>query len=244
MRNDCIISETVKHGRREYTIKLWHDPDCEDPLTNDEGVFITHDKGSRANYGNEPCSEEEHEQIGRRIELYLDPEGAKATALAKALRDDDEDEELGEPLIGLPVYVYEHGQVSMRTRAFSCPWDSGQSGFIYITEKTALSWQGGKRMTKAKLANVLKSLESVVETYGQWCNGETYFYTVEDETGEQVDDIGCGGYIGHEYAIEEAKRDVEHHHKARVKEACAKRIAATVERIERLAWSARGVMTV
>src|SRR3990167_470153 len=226
MKDSCITSETVKLGRREYTIKLWPDYDVESPI--EEDVFITCNKSSRSQYGNTPLDEDAHELVGRRIELFSDPDAQSRHDLSNALKNEDDTEELGEPLIGLPVYVYEHGNVSMRTRAFSCPWDSGQSGFIYITKETALGWQGGKRLTKAKLDRVYKSLESIAETYGQWCNGECYYYTIEDENG---DDIGesCGGFIGYEYAMQEAKSTVEHHHKWRVKEACAKRIAVAKE---------------
>src|SRR3989304_5726596 len=34
-------------------------------------------------------------------------------------------------IIFLPLYLYDHGGITMSTGAFSCPWDSGQVGFIY-----------------------------------------------------------------------------------------------------------------
>ena len=245
MRNDCIDSETVKIGRREYTIKVYPDEGTESPLENDEGVFITCDKGARSQYGNTPVDEDEHLRIARRIEEFGNP--PSAIELANALREDPEEEPLGEPLIGLSVYVYEHSGVAISTRpwtgrAHHAEWDSGQSGFIYITKKTALDWQGGKRLTKAKLERVYKSLESVVEEYSKWCNGETYFYIVEDEDGNDTA-IGCGGYIGTEYMMASAKDEIAAFHKWRVTEACKRRIAAAKERIERLFWAARDVVT-
>ena len=246
MRNDCIDSETVKLGRREYTIKVYPDEGTESPLENDEGVFITYNKSCRSQYGNTPVDEDEHRRIARRIEAFGNP--PSAIELANALREDPEEEPLGEPLIGLSVYVYEHSGVAISTRPWTgraqhAEWDSGQSGFIYITRKTALDWQGGKRLTKAKLDRVYKSLESIVEEYGKWCNGECYYYTVEDENGDTIDDLGCGGYIGHEYMMEEARSSVKQHHEWRVKEACKRRIAVAKERIERMFWAARDVVT-
>lgn len=43
----------------------------------------------------------------------------------------------------LPLYLYDHSGITMSTKPFPCPWDSGQVGFIYISkdlipdEKTA-----------------------------------------------------------------------------------------------------------
>lgn len=241
--NHLIDTEKVKHGRRTYTINVYPDEATDSPLENDEGVFITCSSSSRSGgYGNKPCSHEEQQEIGLRIAKFFDQRSGRVASLANALSDDPA-LDIGDPLIGLPVYVYEHGQVSMSTSAFSCPWDSGQSGFIYITPKTALEWQGGKRLTKRKIERVLKNLEAIVEEYGKWCNGECYYYTVTDENGDKINDIGCGGYIGTEYMMECARGEIAAYHKQRVKEACERRIAVAKERIERLFWAARDVVT-
>ena len=36
----------------------------------------------------------------------------------------------------LPLYLYEHGGMTMNTRGYSCSWDSGQVGFIYASKET------------------------------------------------------------------------------------------------------------
>ena len=40
-----------------------------------------------------------------------------------------------EKVVYLPLYVYDHGGVTMNTTGFSCAWDSGQVGWIYATKE-------------------------------------------------------------------------------------------------------------
>lgn len=35
----------------------------------------------------------------------------------------------------MPLYCYEHGNITVSTGAFSCPWDSGQTGWVISTEE-------------------------------------------------------------------------------------------------------------
>lgn len=39
-----------------------------------------------------------------------------------------------ENVVYLPLYLYDHGGITMNTTGFSCPWDSGQVGWIYATK--------------------------------------------------------------------------------------------------------------
>lgn len=41
-----------------------------------------------------------------------------------------------EHYIILPVYAYVHSGMTISTSPFSCPWDSGQAGFIYVKKGT------------------------------------------------------------------------------------------------------------
>ena len=38
-------------------------------------------------------------------------------------------------LFYLPIYAYEHGNITINTKPFFCPWDSGKVGYIYITRE-------------------------------------------------------------------------------------------------------------
>ena len=37
----------------------------------------------------------------------------------------------------LPLYLYDHSGITMNTTGFSCPWDSGQVGWIYAFKEDA-----------------------------------------------------------------------------------------------------------
>ena len=39
-----------------------------------------------------------------------------------------------ENVVYLPLYLYDHSGITMNTTGFSCPWDSGQVGWIYATK--------------------------------------------------------------------------------------------------------------
>ena len=45
-------------------------------------------------------------------------------------------------IICLPLFLYDHSGITINTTGFSCPWDSGQVGFIYITKAKALKEWG------------------------------------------------------------------------------------------------------
>lgn len=38
-------------------------------------------------------------------------------------------------VVVLPLYLYDHSGITMNTTGFSCPWDSGQVGWIYCTKE-------------------------------------------------------------------------------------------------------------
>ena len=38
-----------------------------------------------------------------------------------------------EEVVYLNLYLYDHSGLRMNTTGFSCPWDSGQVGYIYMT---------------------------------------------------------------------------------------------------------------
>lgn len=202
------------------TIELHQDTDCENPLDNgNDGVFITYNKRSRSAYGNTPLDQDEHEDIGKRIES-------------------------GE-LIGLPVYVYEHGGVMMSTRAFSCPWDSGQSGFIYVTKATALEWMGGKVLTKKRREKTIQNLECIVDAFGKWCNGESYGYIIKGKDGEDLGSMedSCWGFIGDKYCMEQAKESADYIIEQIDKAKHEDWRAALREARERKHWAQRDVVT-
>lgn len=79
----------------------------------------------------------------------------------------------------LPLYKYEHGGVAYNTTGFNCRWDSGQIGFIYCSKKKATKEFGKVRCTKKVAQKAIECMQSEVETFSAWVNGQCYGYTVE-----------------------------------------------------------------
>lgn len=124
----------------------------------------------------------------------------------------------------LPLYVYEHGGITMNTGGYSCPWDSGQAGYIYITKKAALKEFGSHRgangkskiLTRKLREEYLGYLKGEVEEYAQFLEGDVYCTSVTRK-GKHID--SCCGYYGLDYAKSEAEAAVNFDHKERTETA-------------------------
>lgn len=97
----------------------------------------------------------------------------------------------GKDILWLPLYLYDHSGITMSTKPFSCPWDSGQVGIIYIDKAEFRKELGCKRVSKKKAYEIM---ESDVKVYDQYLTGEVYGFRVEDEDGDTVE--SCWGFFG------------------------------------------------
>ena len=96
-------------------------------------------------------------------------------------------------IISLPLYLYDHSGITMKTTPFSCPWDSGQVGFIYVTYENIRKNFLRKHITKVLIEKVYKQLEAEVKGYNDYIMGNVYGYIVKRDGGD-VD--SCWGFIG------------------------------------------------
>jgi hypothetical protein len=101
-------------------------------------------------------------------------------------------------VISLPVFMYDHsGQTIKASKTgqnpFSCPWDSGLIGWVFVTVQTAKNELAISRMTKKNRERVLKQLEAEVEIYDMFLTGDVYGFTVTDENGKED---SCWGFFG------------------------------------------------
>lgn len=97
-------------------------------------------------------------------------------------------------VIMLPLYLYDHGGITMNVGGFSDPWDSGQVGWIYVTKAKAREEYGVKRLTKKLLERIDECLKSEVKTYDQYLRGDVYGFILEDK--QHTDDDSCWGFFG------------------------------------------------
>ena len=90
----------------------------------------------------------------------------------------------------LPLFLMDHSGITISTGSFSCPWDSGQVGYIICDNETIEREWGGDR----DLAE--KCLEAEVSVYDDYLTGNVYGFIVEDEDGEEID--SCFGFFGYD----------------------------------------------
>ena len=97
----------------------------------------------------------------------------------------------------LPLHLYDHSGITMNTGGFSCPWDSGQVGYIYCTKERAIAEWGEDCLDRAE-----DYLRSEVEVYDQYLRGDVYGFIVEETEDEDNDTAvweqtdSCWGFFG------------------------------------------------
>lgn len=101
----------------------------------------------------------------------------------------------------LPLYLYDHSGITMRTTPFSCPWDSGQVGLISIEpEVIEREWGAVNEETRLKARNCM---EQEVKTYDTYLTGGVCGFVItgfDEET--EVD--SCWGYYDTDTCLEDA----------------------------------------
>ena len=88
-----------------------------------------------------------------------------------------------------PVYMYAHSGIALSTSPFSCPWDSGRLGTLYL-KKSHFSPK-----TRKTLAFML------LQEWTDYANGETYGFKILKD-GEEID--SCWGFIGYDNTVNAA----------------------------------------
>lgn len=91
----------------------------------------------------------------------------------------------------LPVYMYDHSGITLSTSPFSCQWDSGLLGIIYVSRKKVEEVFGWKRITKDRRKEIEGYLENEIKTYDQYVTGEVFGFVIEED-GNEVD--SCWGF--------------------------------------------------
>ena len=83
----------------------------------------------------------------------------------------------------LPVYLYEHGGITMNTTGFSDRWDSGQVGHCYVSHQKILEIWPELRGDEEKLKQKAKEvIEQEVATYDQYLRGDVWVINITKVT--------------------------------------------------------------
>lgn len=111
--------------------------------------------------------------------------------------------------VKVPVYMYSHSGVTINTTGFSCPWDSGQIGWICVSKDDALEAYCRKRFSSKLYDKISEHLISEIQTIDNWLTGEVYGYTIHklvdnecDEPYEEDSIDSCWGFYGLDWCRE------------------------------------------
>lgn len=127
---------------------------------------------------------------------HLDKDAAIADAVQKVV---------DKYYIILPLYLYDHSGITIRTTPFGDRWDSGQVGFIYVSKADVKTNWGKSRITTQLLARVENILRAEVEEYDNYLTGQVYNFfceqreTVDDEWVEVTVNDTWGSYYGNDH---------------------------------------------
>lgn len=111
----------------------------------------------------------------------------------------------------LPIYLYDHSGITIDTEPFSCSWDSGQVGFIFI-DMGVIRRMGfkSKRGFLKVYEDPAQFLQNQIKLYDSYLRGECYGFSIENEDGDCIDSsIGWIGDDGYKAAIAEAKSIID-----------------------------------
>ena len=97
-------------------------------------------------------------------------------------------------LVVIPVFMYDHSGLSVNTTGFSCPWDSGQIGYIYTSKERIRNEYSCKRISKKLKEQVREMLVSEVDLYNQYLSGDVYRFTLTDKEKDEELDSSSGFY--------------------------------------------------
>jgi hypothetical protein len=170
---------TINHG--EYTIEIQQDMEPESPREWD-------------NLGTMVCFHRRY-NLGDKDNGYNHKDYNNWHQMEKAIRTKEK------VAVILPIYMYDHSGLTVQTTPFSCPWDSGQIGFIFVSKDKSRKEFG--KLTKKVLEKLTSILHGEVETFNQYLGGDIYGYIIKDKDEQTVD--SCWNFYGEKYCIEAAK---------------------------------------
>jgi len=99
----------------------------------------------------------------------------------------------------LPLYLYDHSGITISNSPFSCPWDSGQIGWMFVSrEKIIEEFGDDLRESRDKALSYMKC---EVETYDTYLRGEIYGFILRGNVCKTCGGVGenedsCWGFYG------------------------------------------------
>ena len=118
--------------------------------------------------------------------------------------------------VSLPIYMYAHSGITIRTTPYSCPWDSGKVGIIYLSKKEIRDQYGWKSVTAKRVKTIQQVFVNEIQVLDHYITGETYMFRIYNDSriGSMTDlevmneievdpDNESYGYYGEEHVLSE-----------------------------------------
>ena len=121
-----------------------------------------------------------------------------------------ESSELTDEDYQLPLYVYDHGGITISTTPFNCQWDSGCIGYIYVTQDRIKEEYGIEEVDEEHADRAMNILRNEIEIYDKYIRGEVYGVVCNIEN----DMDSCVGFYSKEEAIQWGKETIDFHVKS------------------------------
>ena len=190
----------------QYIISIEQDNDSENPraIFDSFGTLYTWNPRYAIGCAGDIYNENPHEFIEF---LAFHVLHMKANANSVEIID-----EIRENICMVPVYIYDHSGITIQTTPFSCPWDSGQIGWIYVTKDKCIQ-------ENVEFKHAEELLKSEIEQLNQYLTGDVWGYTIysrEVEDGNEdlvfiegtvknaIQQESYWGYYGYDYCKQEA----------------------------------------
>lgn len=191
-----------------YTIRVERDEDPMNPRTEWD------------NFGTMVCFHRRYKLLGDEDHGYRVENYSGWDELQKAIEEED-------VAVILPIYMYDHGGVTIQTRPFSCPWDSGRIGFVFVSKDKVRKEYGKQRLSQKTLELAENILIREVETYDQYLTGDVWGFIIGNDDDDHIE--SCWGFFGYDYCKQEAESIVDYMVKKAEEEAAErKRIYAAM----------------
>ena len=118
--------------------------------------------------------------------------------------------ELTDKYYRLPLYVYDHGGITISTTPFNCQWDSGCIGYIYVTQDQIKKEYGIEEVDEEHENRAMNILRNEIEIYDKYIRGEVYGVVCNIENAMD----SCVGFYSEEDAIKWGKETIDFHVKS------------------------------
>lgn len=175
-------------------IKLAHDEFVPNPLEEFDGQWT-------------------HHSFSRKHTNYTDPETLLEMVDGEVRALEPELQQKLDSGLAFILSCYQHSGTlwSIQGSGPQCRWDTAQVAGLFVWEH-AEEDMGAKTVEDRR-----KDAQLALDTYNAWCNGDTYYFEVEEELTSacghkerrDIDDGSCGGFVGPDLEyMAEAVRDI------------------------------------